>query len=327
MYIDQVGDRTLTDCSVLIVDDQASSRLILETLLDELVECCSVSSGKEAIEYCKHNKPDLILMDVSMPEMDGHETTAQLRQNPSCEHIPIIFVTSSSTEEEESRCWDSGCVDFVVKPVNACTLRNRIKSHLQHKLRSDFLETLIYIDKLTGAYNRHYLDDYLPRLVKDSERNATPLSLVIFDVDHFKLFNDMYGHLDGDSCLWKVSKTINDALLRPMDKLVRIGGEEFLVVLPNTDVEGAVAVAERLLETVYDLNILHSSSEYGRITLSAGLAIKTANDDKTIDYVMLEADKNLYAAKTSGRNRLVSPSLAPTKKAKIPRSSQTIKSF
>lgn len=327
MYIDQVGDRTLTDCSVLIVDDQASSRLILETLLDEIVACCSVSSGKEAIEYCKHNKPDLILMDVSMPEMDGHETTAQLRQKPSCEQIPIIFVTSSSTEEEESRCWDSGCVDFVVKPVNACTLRNRVKSHIQHKLRSDFLETLIYIDKLTGAYNRHYLDDYLPRLVKDSERNATSLSLVIFDVDHFKLFNDMYGHLDGDSCLWKVSKTINDALLRPMDKLVRIGGEEFLVVLPNTDVEGAVAVAERLLETVYDLNILHSSSEYGRITLSAGLAIKTANDDKTIDYVMLEADKNLYAAKTSGRNRLVSPSLAPTKKAKIPSSSQTVKSF
>ena len=327
MYIDQVGDRTLTDCSVLIVDDQASSRLILETLLEETVECFSVSSGKEAIEYCKHNRPDLILMDVSMPEMDGHETTALLRQMPSCEHIPIIFVTSSSTDEEESRCWDSGCVDFVVKPVNACTLRNRVKSHLQHKLRSDFLEKLIYIDKLTGAYNRHYLDDYLPRLVKDSERNATPLSLVIFDVDHFKLFNDMYGHLDGDSCLWKISKTINDALLRPMDKLVRIGGEEFLVILPNTDVEGAVAVAERLLETVYDLNILHSSSEYGRITLSAGLAIKTASDDKTIDYVMLEADKNLYAAKTSGRNRLVSPSLAPTKKALSPSSSQAIKSF
>ncbi len=92
MYIDQVGDRTLTDCSVLIVDDQASSRLILETLLDEIVACFSVSSGKEAIEYCKHNKPDLILMDVSMPEMDGHETTALLRQKPSCEHIPIILL-------------------------------------------------------------------------------------------------------------------------------------------------------------------------------------------------------------------------------------------
>ena len=322
VYIDQVGGRTLADCNVLIVDDQASSRLVLETLLEETVHCFSVDSGKQAIEYCKHNTPDLILMDVSMPEMDGHHTTALLRATPSCEHIPVIFVTSSSTEEEESRCWASGCVDFVVKPVNACTLRNRVKSHIHHKLRSDFLETLIYLDKLTGAYNRHYLDDFLPRLVRDSERNASPLSLVIFDVDHFKLFNDMYGHLDGDSCLWKVSKTISDELLRPMDKLVRIGGEEFLVILPGTDGEGAVAVAERLLQTVYDLNIIHSSSEYGRVTLSAGLAIKNANDDKTIDFVMLEADKNLYSAKTSGRNRLVSPSLSSAKKEKTIGSSQ-----
>ena len=107
-----------------------------------------------------------------------------------------------------------------------------------------------------------------------------------------------------------------------MDKLVRIGGEEFLVILPGTDGEGAVAVAERLLQTVYDLNIIHSSSEYGRVTLSAGLAIKNANDDKTIDFVMLEADKNLYSAKTSGRNRLVSPSLSSAKKEKTIGSSQ-----
>ncbi|MFZ8201529.1 GGDEF domain-containing response regulator [Alteromonas portus] len=327
MYTDQVGDRTLADCNVLIVDDQASSRLVLETLLEETVSCFSVNSGKEAIEYCRHNTPDLILMDVSMPEMDGHQTTALLREKPACEHIPIIFVTSSSTEEEESRCWASGCVDFVVKPVNACTLINRVKSHIQHKLRSDFLEKLIYIDKLTGAYNRHYLDDYLPRLVKDSERNATPLALVIFDVDHFKLFNDMYGHLDGDSCLWKVSKTINEALLRPMDKLVRIGGEEFLVILPNTDVDGAKVVAERLLQTVYDLNIPHASSEYSRITLSAGLALKLANDSKTVDYIMLEADKNLYAAKTSGRNRLVYPSQSVAKNAKGLSSGQKLKSL
>jgi diguanylate cyclase (GGDEF)-like protein len=248
-------------------------------------------------------------MDVFMPEMDGHQTTALLRKKPACAHVPIIFVTSSSTDDEESRCWDSGCVDFVVKPVNACTLRNRVKSHINHKLRNDLLEKLIYIDKLTGAYNRHYLDDYMPRLVKDGYRNVTPLSLVIFDVDHFKLFNDMYGHMDGDSCLWKVSKTINDALLRPMDKLVRIGGEEFLVMLPNTNIEGAIAVTQRLLQAVFDLNIPHESSEYERVTLSAGLAVKNADDNKTIDYVMLEADKNLYNAKTSGRNQLKAPAL------------------
>ena len=174
MYIEQVGDRTLADCKVLIVDDQASSRLVLETLLEDTVACASVGSGKEAIEYCKYHTPDLILMDVSMPEIDGHQTTALLRKKPLCAHIPIIFVTSSSSDEEESRCWESGCVDFVVKPVNACTLRNRVKSHINHKLRNDLLEKLIYVDKLTGAYNRHYLDDYLPRLVRDGLRNVTP---------------------------------------------------------------------------------------------------------------------------------------------------------
>ena len=163
MYIKQVGERTLDDCTVLIVDDQASSRLVLETLLEDMVSCTSVSSGQEAIDYCKFRTPDLILMDVSMPELDGHETTRLLRKKPSLANIPIIFVTSSSSDDEESKCWNSGCVDFVSKPVNACTLRNRVKSHLNHKLRYDLLEKLIYIDNLTGAYNRHYLDDYLPR--------------------------------------------------------------------------------------------------------------------------------------------------------------------
>ena len=304
MYIEQVDNRALSDCNVLIVDDDASSRLILETLLEDMVSCVSVASGKAAIEHCRYEKPDLILMDVSMPELDGHATTLLLRKKPQCESIPVIFVTSSSTEDEESKCWNSGCVDFVVKPVNACTLQNRVKSHLNNKMRNDLLEKLIYIDKLTGAYNRHYLDDYLPRLVRDGLRNVSPLSLLILDIDHFKLFNDKYGHLDGDSCLWKVSQCINETLQRPMDKLIRIGGEEFLVILPNTDTKGAVAVAEKLLENVYGLNIRHEDSEFDRVTLSAGLATKQADDKKTIDFVMLEADKNLYSAKTDGRNRL-----------------------
>jgi diguanylate cyclase (GGDEF)-like protein len=302
VYIEQVDNRALSDCNVLIVDDDASSRLILESLLADMVSCVSVASGEAAIEHCRFKKPDLILMDVSMPELDGHATTLLLRKKPQSEFIPIIFVTSSSTEEEESKCWNSGCVDFVVKPVNACTLQNRVKSHLKNKMRNDLLEKLIYIDKLTGAYNRHYLDDYLPRLVRDGLRNVTPLSLVIFDVDHFKLFNDMYGHLDGDSCLWKVSQCINEALQRPMDKLVRIGGEEFLVILPNTDTKGAAEVTKRLLKTVYELNIKHDASEFDRVTLSAGISTKRADDEKTIEYVMLEADKNLYLAKTDGRN-------------------------
>jgi len=306
MFIEQVNKRTLSDCHLLIVDDQASSRIILEGLLDEFVSCTSVSSGAAALAYCEENTPDLILMDVYMPDMDGHQVAKALRENPSKSDIPIIFVTATTSDEAQSKCWNSGCVDFVTKPINACTLQNRVKAHLNHKLKNDLLENLIYIDRLTGAYNRHYLEDYLPRFMKDGKRSHNPLSLVLFDVDYFKRFNDRYGHMEGDSCLWRLSKAINDSLLRPMDKLVRVGGEEFLVILPSTDKKGAKLVANRLLETVFNLNIPHADSNLARVTISAGVATKNPDDNKTIDFTMLQADKSLYAAKGQGRNCVVS---------------------
>ncbi len=307
MFSEKLSERKLEDCLILIVDDQEITRLQLETLLENTATCTSVGSGMEAVAFCEHRTPDLVLMDVNMPELDGHQTTSLIKAKPACASVPIIFVTSADADEEQSKCWESGCVDFVHKPINACTLRNRVKSHLSHKLKNDLLEKLIYVDKLTGAYNRHYLDDYLPRLVKESARTTNPLSLVIFDIDHFKRFNDKYGHFEGDNCLWKVSQAINSALMRPMDKLVRLGGEEFLVLLPNTDTEGAVEVTKRLIASVYALNIRHGASEHQRVTLSAGIATKVSDDKKTIDFVLLEADKNLYEAKLMGRNRLKAP--------------------
>ena len=305
MFIEQVNKRTLSDCHLLIVDDQASSRMILEGLLGRMVNCTSVSSGDAALAYCEENTPDLILMDIYMPGMDGHQVAQALRENPSKPDIPIIFVTATTTDEAQSKCWDSGCVDFVTKPINACTLQNRVKAHLNHKLKNDLLESLIYIDRLTGAYNRHYLEDYLPRLMKDGKRSGTPLSLALFDVDYFKRYNDRYGHMEGDSCLWKLSNAISDSLLRPMDKLVRVGGEEFLVILPNTNEEGAKLVANRLLSTVFNLDIAHADSDLARVTISAGVATKHPGDNKTIDFTMLQADKSLYAAKGQGRNCVV----------------------
>lgn len=305
MALEQVNSRTLADCLVLIVDDQESSRLTLETLLQDIVECDSVDSGEAALSYCQAFTPDLILMDVCMPNLNGHETSKALQELPERKDIPIIFVTSSTTDEEQMQCWESGCVDFVTKPVNACTLQNRVKSQLNHKLKNDLLEQLIYVDKLTGAYNRHYLDDFLPPLINHSKRNAKPLSLVLFDIDHFKRFNDQYGHVEGDKCLRKISTSINHNLLRPMDKLIRIGGEEFLVILPDTDRLGANRVAKRLLDSLFNLRIPHEGSNYGRVTLSAGIVTKVPEIAKNIDYLMLQVDKNLYTAKRQGRNCIV----------------------
>jgi len=306
VFLNKNNSRKLKDCLVLIVDDQASSRLVLETLIEDIAKVVGVASGEEALAFCDQHTPDLILLDVVMPGLDGHKTAQKLKADPEKSHIPFMFVTATVTDEEQSRCWNSGCVDFVEKPVNSCTLRNRVKSQLTHKLKNDLLEKLIYLDRLTGAYNRHYLEDFLPRLVKEGDRNDTPLSLVLFDIDLFKQFNDHYGHLEGDDCLWRVSKALKTALQRPMDKLVRIGGEEFLVLLPNTDLAGATDVAQRLLHVIYELNLPHEQSPMSRVTISGGVATRLPKRDILIDTVLKQADSNLYKAKSQGRNRVVS---------------------
>lgn len=219
-----------------------------------------------------------------------------------CVYIFIIFVIFLLSDEEELRCWEFGCVDFVVKLVNVCILCNCVKLYINYKFRNDLFEKFIYVDKLIGVYNCYYLDDYLFCLVRDGLCNVIFFFLVIFDVDYFKLFNDMYGYIDGDSCLWKVSKMINDVLFWFMDKLVRIGGEEFLVILFNIDVDGVKVVIECLLWMVYDLNIFYVVFEYECVMLSVGLVVKYVDDNKIIDYVMLEVDKNLYVVKIFGWN-------------------------
>ena len=294
--------RTLADCHVLIVDDQASSRLVMSTLLEDVARCDSVASAEEALEFCSRTLPDLILMDVFMPDMDGHEACRHLANNPKTQHIPVVFVTASVSDEEQEKCWNAGGVDFVQKPVNATTLINRVKSHLAHKLKTDLLEQLIYTDRLTGCFNRHYLEESLPDIVRESDRTGTPLSIAIFDIDLFKQYNDKYGHIEGDTCLWKIAKALKGSLLRPMDRLIRVGGEEFLIILPGTHEEGAQTVCERILQTVSTEHIAHALSPSGFLTVSAGAATYHPNSADMIDETMLAADKCLYLAKENGRN-------------------------
>ncbi|WP_343211001.1 diguanylate cyclase [Alteromonas lipotrueiana] len=302
MNFEQTTNRTLKDCRVLIVDDQESSLLIMETLLKDITRCHTAMSADEAFVYCQLQQPDLVISDVNMPGTSGHELSQKLRANSDTDHIPVIFVTASSEDEEQERCWAAGGVDFVTKPIHATTFRNRVKFQLTHKLKSDLLETLIYTDRLTGTYNRHYLDERLPNIVKDVERDKQCLSIAIFDIDFFKQYNDEYGHPAGDKCLWLLANTVQKSLMRPMDHLVRIGGEEFLILLPNTDRAGAQVVCQRLLETIYSLNIKHNNADLGRVTVSIGHAIFTPGGHESIEQVISRADQLLYQAKAQGRN-------------------------
>lgn len=294
--------RSLKDCNILIVDDQTSSRLIMTTLLEPLFICHTMDSATKAIEFCRETPPDLVLMDVYMPDMDGHEACILLANDPLTEDIPVVFVTASISDEEQEKCWNAGGADFVQKPINATTLINRVKFHVTHKLKTDLLEQLIYTDRLTGCYNRHYLEEHLPQMIRDADREGQALSVAIFDADLFKQFNDRYGHIKGDSCLWKIAKSLNESLLRPRDKLIRVGGEEFLILLPQTDESGAQTVCERILHTISQQYIEHSASPTGYLTVSAGAATYHPGTETDIDKVMVDADKCLYHAKDNGRN-------------------------
>ncbi|AXR07803.1 diguanylate cyclase [Salinimonas sediminis] len=304
MIFEQNAARSIEDCRVLIVDDQETSLLIMATLLEDLAQCETVNSASDALAACEKQLPDLIITDVNMPGMSGHELCQLLRKSPETAQLPVMFVTASDSDEEQEKCWQAGGVDFVTKPIHATTFRNRVKFQLSHKLKTDLLETLIYTDRLTGAFNRHYMDERLPSIVKEAQRENQPLAVAIFDIDYFKQYNDQYGHMAGDSCLWKLATAVRQNLMRPMDHLIRVGGEEFLVLLPRTETEGAEVVCHRMLETVSGLNIAHQRSEFGHVTVSIGLSIYHPAQSATIEDVLLQADKCLYQAKASGRNQL-----------------------
>lgn len=302
MSASDLEPRPLEQCRVLIVDDQDTSRLIAESLLQDKVNCSSASSAKNIIELCRERKPDLLLMDVDMPDFDGFDACRALQQDELLSAIPVIFVTATGSDEEQLKCWESGCVDFIPKPVNVMTLWNRVRTHLNHVRKTELLERLLYLDRLTGAYSRHFYEDHIPALERHAKRTQSPVSFVLFDIDHFKKYNDHYGHQQGDSCLREVATTANNALNRPLDKLIRLGGEEFLIVLPDTPCEGAVHVAEHVRDEIYNAAIQHEPVPLKRVTISAGVATMGADSVMNSDEAIAIADSNLYRAKDSGRN-------------------------
>ena len=193
----------------------------------------------------------------------------------------------------------------MMKTVNASTLTHRIKTHLQNKLRTEFLEMMTFHDQLTGLYNRMYLTKEIPLLIKQVARDKGTVGAIMIDIDYFKLFNDTYGHLEGDICLQKVAQIISDTVKRPKDAVIRFGGEEFLVVLPYIDHQGTKLVAHQLVEAVANARIPHGKGIENRVSISAGFAVWKAMDVVEDDVAALieDADISLFEAKELGRNQ------------------------
>ncbi len=292
--------------TLLVVDDMIENIEILNNVLSDHYRVLFATNGSDALAVAREQLPDLILLDVLMPEMDGREVCARLKQNPDTREIPVIFVTAKDQEEDEEIGLQLGAVDYLTKPVRPGIVKLRVGIHLELKRYRDFLATLSLTDCLTGISNRRRFDEFLKSEWLCAARTGRPLSLILADVDYFKAYNDHYGHPAGDRCLKTVAQTLAEGLSRRTDLVARYGGEEFACVLPATDHTGAMAIAERLRERVASRRSDHPLSPVCPfVTVSMGVATLRPDPHTEPQTLIESADHRLYQAKQAGRNRVL----------------------
>lgn len=307
----------------LVIEDTVTSATLICHLLERMgLRSVHARDGESGIEAFKLERPDLVLLDIIMPGMDGFDVARRIRQlERDGEWTPIIFLSARASEADLERGIDVGGDDYLVKPVSEVVLKAKVRAMqriaqmryslllLTRKLNeaNRELSRLSSVDGLTGIPNRRVFDDTLVREWRRAERRNAPLSLLLLDIDHFKEYNDCYGHQAGDDCLRAVAGSLDRALRRSSDLAARYGGEEFVIVLPETDAEGARNVAENVLEIVRGLGIEHARSQTAsRVTISIGvaMAIPARDDDSGWKKLLGSADAALYQAKDNGRNRI-----------------------
>tara|TARA_R110000787_G_scaffold23762_3_gene67700 strand:+ start:111488 stop:112396 length:909 start_codon:yes stop_codon:yes gene_type:complete len=295
-----------TPSKILIVDDEPLNIEVLSETLEDMGDISFATDGDTALKLAAEIRPDIILLDVMMPGMDGYEVCRRLKESPETKNIPVIFVTALADEADEAKGIKIGAIDYVTKPVNATIVIARTRNHLELKRYRDYLTEIAFVDGLTEIANRRRFDEHIEMEWQRARRSSDWLSVVLLDIDHFKQFNDTYGHQAGDDCLRKVAAALKKVAHRPADLIARYGGEEFVGVLPQTDADGAEALGNALREAVSALNIPHKdSSAAGHVTISVGAASIEVPKDGEYSALVKAADNNLYKAKEGGRNRVV----------------------
>jgi len=290
---------------ILLVDDAPTNIQVLNETLKDDYRLFFATSGAEALRMVTQAPPDLVILDVIMPDMDGYEVCRALKANAQVQDIPIIFVTSMRQQEDEVVGLELGAVDYITKPFNPAVVRLRVRNQIELKRQRDLLARLSNLDGLTGIPNRRALDTCTDREWRRCQRSRKPISLLMADIDHFKSYNDTYGHLAGDDCLKAVSASLLQTLERPGDLLARYGGEEFVALLPETDAAGAQLVASKMLQAVANLGVPHAGAlTEAHITVSIGVATLQPGRTTSSANLLEAADQALYQAKVEGRNRI-----------------------
>lgn len=328
---------------ILIVDDNLANLQVLTNLLSKRGYQINVAcNGQDAIVAISQELPHLVILDIMMPDMTGYEICEQIKANPNTNQIPVIFLSAIQNTANKVQAFELGAADYITKPFKTVEVLARIDNQIRlRKLQLQLLDknsrleqeikkreiieqqlidsegalyqvnvvlkNLANLDGLTQVANRRRFDETLGQEWLRSVREKQPLALIICDVDYFKLYNDTYGHLSGDDCLIRIAQGISNAVKRPTDLVARYGGEEFAVILPNTDLDGAIVVANLIREAIKSLEIEHSASQVNPyITLSLGVAAIAPQLDQNSEMLIAAADKALYQAKQQGRDRICS---------------------
>lgn len=294
------------DSIVLVIDDDPITQKQIQLCLGkEGYRVISASNAQEGLTLYQSHPPDLILLDAVMPDVDGFDCCQEILKQPGAEHIPILMITGLEDKHSIDLAFQRGAYDYIRKPINWDLLRQRVKKSIKQARDYKRLFKLAITDKVTQLSNRTHFDDYFGQVWSQACETQAPLALILVDIDSFKLYNDTYLHTQGDICLYQVAQILRSQLEYPSQLLARYGGEEFVIVLPNTCIITAMYLAEKMRQSVVDLQIPHQKSPISPwVTISLGVSWLIPQPDSNRETLIQQADIALSVAKKSGKNRV-----------------------
>ncbi|MDR3238477.1 MAG: diguanylate cyclase [Clostridiales bacterium] len=290
--------------SILIVDDEVLNRMFLQAILSKDYHVITAQTGQEALSHAVSSHPDLILLDIIMPDISGFDVLKQLKSSSLTADISVIVITGLTRADDEEKGFLLGAVDYITKPFKDTIVRARVRTHVQILRQIRTIEQLGLLDPVTEIPNRRCFDNRIDMEWKRAIRNQNPISFLMIDIDHFKAYNDQYGHPQGDMLLKAVAQTLAASAQRPADLAVRMGGEEFAVLLPDTAWEAGLFIGEKIRRDVQETQVPAEDGAVTSVTVSIGLTSCVPKRGQPVKDFIAQADAYLYAAKTSGRNQI-----------------------